>query len=235
MRKIPVTILMIITVLALLKPDVLFAQYKSVAMGVKLAPNIGWIKTDGDGYNSEGIVPGLSWGLIADFYFAENYAFSTGFSVSFHNGKISYPHIESQQSYAIGRLDRRYRLKYIDIPLLVKMKTNDIGKFRFFGQIGLQPGVRIASKAKDSFNSTAPVFNINTDWHNIDSQTNLFRATMLVGLGIEYPIDNSTAIVAGINFVNGLSDVLKGKNTIDGTIDHKGIPNAFELSLGIIF
>jgi hypothetical protein len=232
MRKIPVTALMIITLLALLKPDVLFAQYKSVAMGVKLAPNIGWIKTDGDGYSSEGIVPGLSWGLIADFYFAENYAFSTGFSVSFHNGKVSYPDIQSD---AIGWLNRRYRLKYIDIPMLVKMKTNDIGKFRFFGQIGLQPGVRIDSKAKDSFKSTSPVFTANKDWHNIDSQTNLFRATMLVGAGIEYPIDNSTAIVAGINFINGLSDVLKNENAVDGTVEHKGIPNAFEISLGIIF
>lgn len=232
MKKKTATALMIFLVLALLKPDTLFAQYKSVALGVKLAPNVGWIKVDGDGYSGEGIVPGLSWGLITDFYFAENYAFSTGFTVSFHNGKVSYPDIQSD---AIGLLDRRYRLKYIDIPLMVKMKTNMIDKYRFFGQIGIQPGVRIASKAKDTFRSTSPVFNVNRDWHNIDSQTHLFRATMIIGLGIEYPIDNSTAIVAGINFVNGLSDVLKGKNTVDGTIDHKGIPNAFELSLGIIF
>jgi hypothetical protein len=58
---------------------------------------------------------------------------------------------------------------------------------------------------------------------------------MIVGAGIEYPIDKSSAIVAGINFVNGLSDALKGKNAVDGTINHKGIPNAFELSLGVIF
>jgi hypothetical protein len=232
MRKKMATALMILMVLALLKPDMLFGQYKSVAMGVKLAPNIGWLKVDGDGYNREGIVPGLSWGLITDFYFAQNYAFSTGFTVSFHNGRISYPDIQSD---AIGVLDRRYRLKYIDIPLMVKMKTNQIDKFRFFGQIGVQPGVRIASKAKDTFIASSPVFTVNRDWHNIDSQTHLFRATMIVGVGIEYPIDKSSAIVAGINFVNGLSDALKGKNAVDGTINHKGIPNAFELSLGVIF
>lgn len=232
MRKKTATALVILIVLVLLKPDMLFGQYKSVAMGVKLAPNIGWLKVDGDGYNSEGIVPGLSWGLITDFYFAQNYAFSTGFTVSFHNGRISYPDIQSD---AIGLLDRRYRLKYIDIPLMVKMKTNQIDKFRFFGQIGVQPGVRIASKAKDTFIASSPVFTVNRDWHNIDSQTHLFRATMIVGAGIEYPIDKSSAIIAGINFVNGLSDALKGKNAVDGTINHKGIPNAFELSLGVIF
>ncbi|PKP48242.1 MAG: hypothetical protein CVT94_09105 [Bacteroidetes bacterium HGW-Bacteroidetes-11] len=232
MRKKTANALVILIVLVLLKPDMLFGQYKSVAMGVKLAPNIGWLKVDGDGYYREGIVPGLSWGLITDFYFAQNYAFSTGFTVSFHNGRISYPDIQSD---AVGLLDRRYRLKYIDIPLMVKMKTNQIDKFRFFGQIGVQPGVRIASKAKDTFIASSPVFTVNRDWHNIDSQTHLFRATMIVGAGIEYPIDKSSAIVAGINFVNGLSDALKGKNAVDGTINHKGIPNAFELSLGVIF
>lgn len=232
MRKKTATALMILSVLALLKPDTLFGQYKSVAMGVKLAPNIGWIKADGNGYNSEGIVPGLSWGLITDFYFAENYAFSTGFTVSFHNGKISYPDLQSD---AIGVLDRRYRLKYIDVPLLVKMKTNDLGKFRFFGNVGIQPGVRIGSKAKDSFISTIPPLTIDKDWHSIDSQTNLFRVTMVVGGGIEYPIDKSTAIFAGINFINGLSDVLKGDNRAINSVEHKGVPNAFELTLGVIF
>lgn len=209
-----------------------YAQYKSITLGVKVSPNIGWLRADLEDYNNEGIVPGVNWGLITDFYFAENYAFSTGFTVAFQHGKISYP---DQQSDAQGVLTRNYRLKYIDIPLLVKMKTNDLGKFRFFGNIGVQPGVRIGSKAKDSFKSTTPPLTITKDWHAIDSQTNLFRATMVVGGGIEYPIDNSTAIIAGINFINGLSDVLKGDNRVDPTVEHKGVPNAFELTLGVIF
>ena len=209
-----------------------FAQYKSIAMGVKVSPNIGWLRTDAEDYSSEGAVPGISWGLITDFYFAENYAFSSGFNVTFHNGKISYPDIES---FNIGVLNRQYRLKYIDIPMLIKMKTNDIGDFRFFGQIGLQPGVRIGSKAKDSFKSVAPPSTVKREWRTIDSQTNLFRVAMVVGAGIEYPIDNSTSLVGGINFVNGLSDVLKGDNEVDSTVEHLAVPNAFEITLGIIF
>ncbi|MBW6490137.1 MAG: PorT family protein [Lentimicrobium sp.] len=209
-----------------------YAQYQSIALGVKIAPNIGWLRADLENYSNEGIVTGIGWGLISDFYFAENYAFSTGFTVSFHNGKISYPDLQSD---AIGVLNRSYRLKYIDIPLLIKMKTNDLGKFRFFGNIGIQPGVRIGSKAKDSFRSTIPPMTITKDWHAIDSQTNLFRATMVIGGGIEYPIDNSTAIIAGINFINGLSDVLKGDNRVNTAVEHKGVPNAFELTIGVIF
>ena len=119
--------------------------------------------------------------------------------------------------------------------MLIKMKTNDIGDFRFFGQIGLQPGVRIGSKAKDSFKSVAPPSTVKREWRTIDSQTNLFRVAMVVGAGIEYPIDNSTSLVGGINFVNGLSDVLKGDNEVDSTVEHLAVPNAFEITLGIIF
>ncbi|HOI87101.1 MAG TPA: outer membrane beta-barrel protein [Lentimicrobium sp.] len=210
-----------------------YAQYKSVVMGARVSPNFGWFRVDTDDYNSEGIVPGIGWGLTADFYFAENYAIASGFNVNFINAKLSYPDVQAFQD---GIMTRKYRLKYIEIPVLVKMKTNDIGDFRFFGQLGLQPGVRIASKGKDSFTSNAkPIFTSKTDWHGIDSETNLFRISMVVGAGIEYPIDNSTALVAGINFVNGLSDVLKGKNALDNSIKHKAIPNMLELSVGIVF
>jgi hypothetical protein len=57
---------------------------------------------------------------------------------------------------------------------------------------------------------------------------------MVVGAGIEYPIDKSTALVAGINFINGLTDVLKGDNAVDASVSHRAVPNAFELTLGII-
>jgi hypothetical protein len=230
MKKPLLLICFLLLSMLFLMPSQSQAQYKSVIMGVKVAPNIGWLKVDQERYSSEGAVPGISWGLIADFYFAENYALSSGFNVSFHNGKISYPDIQSGTS---GVLNRNYRLKYIDIPVLIKMKTNDIGNFRFFGLIGVQPGVRIGSRAKDSF-SAGPTVTYTKDWHNIDSQTKLFRLSMVIGAGVEYPIDNSTAIVAGVNFINGFSDVLKNKNAVTSE-GHKALPNAFELSLGVVF
>ena len=58
--------------------------------------------------------------------------------------------------------------------------------------------------------------------------------SMVIGAGLEFPIEGSTVIVAGINFINGFSDVLKGKNVITFQ-EHKAVPNAFELSLGVTF
>ncbi|MCB9015176.1 MAG: PorT family protein [Lentimicrobiaceae bacterium] len=208
------------------------AQYKSVSLGIKVAPSLGWLKTDQDGYRSDGVVPGIAWGLVAEFYFAENYAFGTGFNFNFQNGKLSYP--DEQGLSGAGVLSRKYRFKYLEIPAVIKMRTNEIKGFRFFGQVGMGFGVRLNSKAKD-------VFEVNgspdqtVDFRLIDSQTNLFKASMIVGAGVEYPFDNSSAIVAGINFNNGFSDVLKGKNAVFPEREHHGVPNFVEISLAVMF
>ncbi|PKO97673.1 MAG: hypothetical protein CVU14_10080 [Bacteroidetes bacterium HGW-Bacteroidetes-9] len=217
-----------IILISMAKP--VLAQYKSVTLGVKGAPNIGWLKTDQEKYSSEGIVPGFAWGLVAEFYFAENYAFGTGFNFDFQNGKLSYP----EERSGAGVLTRNYRLKYLEVPAMIKMKTNEIGRLKFFGQIGMGLGVRLNSKGKDVFKLTGSATQ-TTDFSLIDSQTNLFRASMIVGAGVEYPIDNSTSIVGGINFNNGFTNVLKGNNSAYPATEHQGVPNFVELSFAVMF
>jgi hypothetical protein len=208
-----------------------FSQYKSVILGAKIAPDLGWLKSDQDGYKNEGLVAGFGWGLVAEFYFAENYAFASGFNFNFQNGKLSYP---EERSGAIGELTRNYRLKYIEFPAMIKMKTNEINGFRFFGQIGLAGGIRLNSKGKDVFNAPGQTSQ-TTDFKSIDSQTRLFRASMIVGAGVEYPFDNSLAFVGGINFNNGFTNALKGDNTAFPARGHKGVPNFIELSVAVMF
>lgn len=207
------------------------AQYKSVVLGVKVAPNLGWMKTDQEGYESEGSVAGINWGLVAEFYFAENYAFGTGFTFNFQNGKLAYP---DEQGQDVGMLSRSYRLKYLEFPATIKMKTNVMGGFRFYGQIGAGFGIRLSSKGKDVFASPGNP-DLTTDFRLIDSQTTLFKASMIVGAGIEYPLDNSTSLVAGINFNNGFTNALKGNNTVNPDLEHHGVPNMLELSFSVMF
>lgn len=208
-----------------------FSQYKSVILGAKVAPGFGWLKTDQEGYNNEGIVAGFGWGLVAEFYFAENYAFASGFNFNFQNGKLTYP---EERSGVIGELTRNYRLKYIEIPAMIKMKTNEISGFRFFGQIGLGGSIRLNSKGKDVFNAPGQATQ-TTDFKSIDSRTRLFKASMIVGAGVEYPFDNSLAFVAGINFNNGFTNALKGDNSAFPSREHKGVPNFIELSFAVMF
>ena len=217
--------------LLFLSPADSMAQYKSVMLGIKVAPNLGWIKTDQDNYSSDGVAAGFSWGLVSDFYFAENYAFSSGLSFNFQNGKLSYPEIRDGIP---GSLDRSYRFKYLEIPALIKMKTKDMNGLKVFGILGAGLSVRLNSKAKDVFTNMSGGKE-TTDFRLIDSQTNLFKASMIVGAGVEYELISGSYIIAGLTFNNGLTNALKGENTVNRNIDHQGKPNFFELNLAFMF
>jgi len=53
-------------------------------LGLKIAPNIGWMNPSTKGYSSDGARFGGTIGFISDIYFAENYAFFNGTELSVH-------------------------------------------------------------------------------------------------------------------------------------------------------
>ncbi len=205
------------------------AQYRSFILGVKAAPHIGWLNTNQKDYNSEGAKLGFSWGVTSEIYFAKNYALATGLTFIYQNGALSYPDIVGGNLIS---LQRDYRIRYIELPAVLKMKTNQMGDFKYFGQIGLGFGLRTSSKGRDEYKSGTST--IVDDFHDIDDQTNLFRTSMIIGAGVEYPFDNNTSVVAGINFNNGFTNALRKKNTVNFQ-EHQGKPNFIELSLGVNF
>lgn len=205
------------------------AQYRSFILGIKAAPTISWMATNQNTYNSEGVKIGFDWGVAAEFYFTKNYALVTGLNFIYQGGKLSY---DEEISSSLVRLDRDYRIRYLEIPAILKLKTNEIGDIRYFGQIGLGLGIRTSSLARDSYDLSGR--SIMVDYYTIDGQTRLFRTSMIVGAGIEYPFDNNTALILGVNFNNGFSNVLKGKNNVN-FLEHRAIPNFVELNIGIMF
>lgn len=211
-------------------PKLSQAQYRGFVLGIKAAPSISWLKTDERTYNSEGIKAGFSWGLATEIYFAKNYAFATGFSFIYQGGKLSYPDVINGD---VVSLTRNYRIRYLEFPAVLKLKTNEMGPFRYYGNIGLGLGIRVNSKGSDEYkdgNNT-----ITEPYSDIDKYTRLFRTSLIVGGGIEYPFDNNTALILGLNFNNGFSNGLKGENAVKPNYSHVGKPNFVELNIGVMF
>lgn len=223
-------LLVIIICLMMIVPKIASAQYRSFILGIKAAPSISWMTTNQDDYSSEGAKLGFSWGLTSEFYFAKNYALATGLQFIYMGGKLSYPEIKEDEPVT---LTRDYRIRYLEIPAVLKLKTNEIGDFKFFGQLGLGFGVRMSSKGEDEYRLNGQT--ILVDYTDIDSDTKLFRSSMIIGAGVEYPFDNNTSLVAGINFNNGFSNALKGKNSVNIYNEHRAKTNFIELSLGVMF
>jgi len=214
------------------------AQQKPFRFGFKVSPAISWLSPDVKDYEQGGPAFTFSWGFVSDITLMEHYYLSTGFNVSYFAGHLKYPHSKTLENGTIvnGEMQRAYHLRYIEVPLAFKMKTNELTKnIKFFGLMGINTGFNIRAKANDVFKSTDSNAIESEDKVDIKNQTTAVKASLLVGAGIDYVIDESISLVIGLNFNNGFSNVLKGKNTTYPDTDAKAVPYYFELNIGVIF
>ncbi|MEQ8910520.1 MAG: porin family protein [Vicingaceae bacterium] len=226
------------------------AQDKSFQLGFLLAPNISWINPDSEGLESDGSKFGFSYGVIADFNIAENYSVSTGFTLLNSGGKIDYPDkvdVATAGGTSVsqgGRTTADIRLKYVQIPLTIKLKTNEIGYMRYFGQFGLGAAVNIDAEAETEFDFPGGSGTVKNDEVDFKDEISLFRASLLMGIGAEYNVSGNTSIMFGINFDNGFLNILSediyqedpnGDGMGNRDESFKAINNSLILNFGVLF
>lgn len=200
----------------------------------RIAPNVGWIRGDESSYENDGAAVGFSWGFIAEFPAAENYSFSTGFNILFNGGKLKYPHQIPESSFSgPGTLARKYNLKYLELPMMLKLRSSDRGGAIFYGQIGLGLGMLLDARGTDAFTYTGGTAEFEKE--KISEEIRLFRTALLFGLGVKYPLNPSLKAIGGLSLNNGFSDILKGSNLVDSSVSHKAFANFIELNFGIVF
>lgn len=203
-------------------------------MGLKVAPNIAWMNPGTKGYTNDGARIGATIGFVSDFYFAENYALSTGLNFQFLNGKLRYSdsiQVEGSQGLKDGEMFRKYNFLYVEIPLLVKMKTKKFGKFSYFGQMGLGTAFRIKTTVNEHFElSTGGGSDQQFDY----TEAALIKESIIIGLGTEFHVDESSRLVIGLSYSNALNNILTGKNMKSG-LPEKSTLNFVELNFAFLF
>jgi hypothetical protein len=212
------------------------AQYKPMLFGLRVGPTLGWVKPDTEGYTSEGAQMGFTWGFIGEFFLMENYAILTGFNIQFNGGKLSYPYqmvLGDDNIITTGTLSRKYNLKYLQIPLCLKMQTELSDKFRLFGKIGLGTAFNLNSKATDEF--TYEGGTESSSKKDINDDIALMRESLIVGGGAEYVIKGSTALIVELTYDNAFNNMLSGENPALTGSDPKAKLNFVELGIGIVF
>lgn len=205
------------------------AQYKPYYFGFKIAPAISWLRSTNDDYQNDGAKAAFSWGFVSEFNFSENHSLATGFNVLFDGGKLLFP---AKVNADTGMMSRNYSLKFIEIPLTLKMRTNDIKGLRYFGQIGLGTSFRIGSKATDTFyHGSLTTVGKKYTFDKIA----FIHESLIIGLGAEYSLAAGTILGGGVTFNNGFTDILTSLNTKNSKIKDKGTPNFIELNFYILF
>lgn len=212
----------IYTLLILVVPFVVKAQEeaKNFQLGFTVAPNLALAKVEdgGSGISSDGVKAGVSYGVIGDFGFSKNYFFSTAFTITTINAK-------TQLNNASEKRENAYKVQYLDIPLTLKLKTNEVAGKTFYGQFGLGTGIKIRAREDASYSSTL-VESSNKN-HNIGSSINIFRLGLIAGAGAEWHYNENSRFITGVTFNNGFTDVLKNDNSLRNSY--------IALNLGILF
>lgn len=192
-------------------------QIAPVRLGFLARPSLTWLTADNRELDSKGVKPGFSFGLMVDMMLGgnANYAFSTGLLYNMADGgKLNYSSLQqftSTDSVTQSLTDVKLNFQYLEIPLTLKLKTNQIGYMTYFGQLGLQCGVKLSAKRSGEHQSKRDPETVKLiEKENYNNETRLFNAGLLVGIGAEYNISGSTNILFGVTYFRGFTNVLKG-------------------------
>lgn len=198
------------------------------------------VKTQENGGNKIG----FTYGLMADYNFTENYAIATGLQVNSTGGKINTANPAAVNGEVLkSRFD--YTLQFLEVPLAIKLKTDRMGKFIFFGQAGLSMGFNISKKATYELTQKRPttdtVYKADAKEKITGSIGNIAPVIfqMNIGIGTQYAIGKKLDAYVGLFFNNGfapnITDPTKFTNTPAKFTDGNTRLNNFALRLGFYF
>ncbi len=244
MKKI--NLLLIIT--ALFMGNIVFAQndsnttsspnygddFQKIRIGIYGDFGLSYLKPKANDYVSDGIRGSYSYGLVVDDNFTRNYTFSTGVRFSSYGGKLMF----NDTIPAQGSTLLKYRVNYLEIPLALKLKTNEMGYFKPFVQIGLNNGFRLSATTDNEFTATgasSPTITENVDAVDL---TSFYRLSLEFGIGSEFSISQSLSAFAILTFQNGLTNSLTGTNwdwTESKETKNSAMFKKFALTVGLLF
>ncbi len=219
--------------------------------GLKATPALSWFMPDNKKFANEGNKLGFGYGLITEFGFSKNYAFSTGLEILNSGGKLNFPQKPDSTFFPVpnenvtNRTDtfllskRTYWLRYVNIPLHLKLKTNQIGSMTYFGEFGFDASILWKTHANDDgkFLGFSDTTRQDVD---IAKDVNFIRLALDVGLGAEYNLSGSTSIVFSLNYNNGFTNALKKNsekllNRKRTALEQIAVFNYVGLTVGILF
>lgn len=184
---------------------------RKIRFGLNAAPSIAWLKAQEKSVKGDGLSLRFKYGLVFDYKFADNFWFGTGLDITYLGGSLNYQYpafikedevSSTNNSNYIKVKSASYTAQYLELPLTVKMKTNEINNMVYFAQVGLNNGFRLDAKTK--FGSFNKVKTLN--------DAALIRIAINISGGVEYNLTGTTSLLLGITYNNGFTNLLSGSS-----------------------
>lgn len=202
------------------------AGQSKLRLGINLDPMTSWLSPKTNNVDKDGARPGFGGGLLLEYYFHTNYGVISGLNLGVQGGNLKYDDavsITTGKNSEVNLLPESsvaYSLSYLTLPIGLKLKTNEIGYFTYFAQLGFAQQINVGARGTSSGSG------LNKD--NIPKEINLLNMSYFFGGGVEYNVGGQTSLFAALIFNNGFVDVLSDD-------DHKAVQNFLTIRVGVLF
>lgn len=209
------------------------AAQAQVEIGLKISPNIGTNRVSSTRdfkLTSDGARVHFGGGLVVDYFFGENYAFTTGLELIGKGGTI--------KTRVLGLADTTTELglQYLQLPVGIKLFTNEVAPdTRVYFQLGGEVGALIGGKVNGNKNEPTSASRKVTKGFNTP------ELGVALGIGAEMQMGKSTKVFGGFSYRRGLTDIaddsfLNAEENKDFDSKEIVIQNSlFALDLGLKF
>lgn len=212
-------------------------QAQNYRFGLQASPSFTWLKTDNNIINSNGSNTGLRLTVLAEYYFRENFALVTGVGFHFNaGGQLKYElagnywpevdyigstvNVPAQSPYPVfaAGTNMRYKARYVEIPVGLKMRTSEFGPMRAFLEA---PVFHFGFRGRSAGDISGGISESGLD---IRPQVGGLNMTWGLGAGIEYNITDESAVVAGIFYNQGFTDFTRDNGYLVTGVNDNGTP-----------
>lgn len=199
-------------------PSATTVRTTNFRFGIHASPNISYISTKADGVETPANVK-FGFGLMAIYYFAENYAFSSGINIVSRGGDLNLP-------TDTLKYNGNYSSQFLQIPIQLRMSTREFGYSTFFAAFGGSIDLKLSEENNFEPKPTPKA----------DSYVNFFNAMFVIGAGMEYSLGGNTSLTAGIFYNQSLLNNLS-KDPVYELIDEDKVYrfDYVSVQVGILF
>ena len=219
-----------------------------IRFGFQLSPAVSWLTTDNSKINSSGPNIGLKLGLNGEYYFRDNYAFTSGIGFHFNSGgtllhqyggtywtKTDLPTGLDTMS---NDVKLKYSIQYVEIPFGLKMRTKEFGFLRYFIDPAITLGFKTQARGKITDSGK-----VGAEDEKYDIRPEVNGINLCWGLtgGAEYNIGENSSLVFGLGFQMGFTNLTDDNGTVfdpekgNRKENSKGLFRSIVLKLGVMF
>lgn len=268
------------------------AQDKKFQVGLVLGPTFNWTKIQTTKIERNGIGNGFTIGVGGNYMFNDNIGLASGIQFDLESFKLNYGSTTNAALgnifYAYSDTDiqkyeekdgvvkdftdttafmlatRKFRAKYVTIPLFLKFQTNLIGQFKYYGKFGMRTSILAGARTDDTgydayYNSTngsftqtslSPRTQENMKPVSLKKDLALIRTGIGVYGGAEWNFTGSTFLYGELGFNYGITPFIsqtsatlveKTETGTAGVYDYKSLDinnnpqHIIEFKIGLLF